>query len=119
MLNVLSVTECARVIINNLFIREYISHRCEQYCFWAGNIKIIININNNKLCSMSKEQLAQHQYSVVLSDEYFAQLPLHCGGAEDDEKHLPTLGVATVALEDTFSGFGVAERRVVVIGEHS
>ena len=76
------------------------------------------NTKNIKVCSMSKEQLAQHQYSVVLSYVYFAQLPLHCGGAEDDEKHLPTLGVATVALEDTFSGFGVAERRVVVVGEH-
>ena len=116
MLNVLSVTECARVMINHLFIREHISHRCQQYRFWAGNIIIIIN--NNNLCSMSTEQLTQHQYSVDLSYVYFAQLPLHCGGAEDDEKHLPTLGVATIALEDTFSGLGVAERRVVVIGEH-
>ena len=51
---------------------------------------------------------------MVLSYEYFAQLPLHCGGAENDEKHLRTLGGATVALEDTFSGLVIAERRVVV-----
>ena len=37
---------------------------------------------------------------------------------EDDEKRVPTLGGATVALEDIFSGRIVAERNVFAIGEH-
>ena len=46
------------------------------------------------------------------------KLPRHVGGADEGEKHVPTLGCATVALEGAFSRFVVTERRIIVIGEH-
>ena len=48
-------------------------------------------------------------------EEYFAQASRPEGGAEDDEVDVLTRHGAAVALEDTFSGLGVAERWVVVI----
>ena len=68
----------------------------------------------SKLCHVV-ERLKNGQ---TLINKYFTQLPRPGGGAQDDEKHALTLHGAAVALEDAFPRLIVAERRVVMIGEH-
>ena len=54
----------------------------------------------------------------ILRDVYFTQPPWPVGGAQKGENDAMTLGVAAVALEDTFPRLIVAERWVVVVGQH-